>query len=124
MSDCILSNEERKGFIDLQLKAANLRLKKVKSEREFLELMGKKHSHEECLEIEKRRRNLLHELELEGAEIEAEYIEKYRSKILDISVDHPGQFQIFGKCIICSECITTTCLDCTACSSCVAISSI
>jgi hypothetical protein len=124
MSDCILNDEERKSFQELQVRAVNLRLKKTNSEKEFIDLIGKEHSQEECREIELRRRKILHELELEGAKIEVEYVEKYRSKVLGTSFGNIGDLQLFGTCIVCEKCITATCLNCTACSSCVLVSSI
>ena len=124
MPDCILSDAERKDFQELQVRAATLRLKNTTSEKEFIDLLGKDHSQEECTQIELRRRKILHELELEAAKIELEYVEKYRSKIAGTSFGQIGNFTLFGTCIICEICITTTCLGCTACSSCVTISSL
>ena len=124
MSDCILSDQERKDFHELQLRAANLRQKKIDGEKDFLDSIGKEHSQAECVEIEKKRRKILHDLESEGAKIETEYIEKYRSKIIGTPFGGLGGLQIFGSCIICEKCVTSTCLNCTACSSCVLVSSL
>ncbi len=122
MSECILSDQERKDFHELQVRAANLRLKKIDSEKEFIESIGKEYSEAECKEIEKKRRRILHELELEGAKIELEYVEKYRSKLFRISGGRLGGVSgggVFESCIICEKCVTAQCLNCVACASCV-----
>ena len=124
MYECNLTDEERKSFHNLQIQAAKMRVKKIKAEEEFIKYVGEDLSREECIEIEKKRRKILHELEVEGADIELEYVAKYRNKLSGFQIGGIGGLHAFGTCIICEKCITSTCLDCTACSSCVTISSI
>ena len=124
MLDCILSDEERKGLHELQLRAANLKLKKIEGEKEFVEAAGKERSQAECLEIERKRRKIIHELELEGAKINQEFLEKYRQKIVGTPFGHHGDLQISDWCIICKDCVTATCLNCTVCHNCVTFSSL
>ena len=100
MHDCTFTKEERSGFADLQVRAANLRIKKIDDEKEFIGKAGKDLSVEECLALEKKRRKLLHALEVEGAEIEHEYILKYRSKVYAMSALQLGEFQLSAIILI------------------------
>jgi hypothetical protein len=62
----------------LEARAANLKIAKIKSEREFIEARVKKVTLEEQAAIQKRRSMILFQLELEGAEIERALVEVYR----------------------------------------------
>ncbi len=128
MAESIFSEENQKNFLDLQVRAAKLRIHHIESEKEFIEAIGKEYSEAERLEIEKRRRAILYQLELEGAKIEAEYVEKYRSTLARISggvgLGGISTGGLFGICIVCEKCVTAACLSCIACSSCVTWSAI
>lgn len=117
----MFSEQESKDFLELQIKAAKLRLQHIQGEKEFIDSIGKESSEAERIGIEKRRRELLYQLELEGAKIEAEYVEKYRSTVSSIWGGLGGVYTggVFENCIICEKCVTATCLNCVACASCV-----
>ena len=121
MSEPIIRDEL--SLIDLQLRAAALRISKIKAEKEFIDARGKEVTPEEKAAIQKRRHLILYQLELEGAEIEHDFIEKYRSKIAGLSVRYPGLgLEGTTGCPFCTTCITS-CLQCvTSCTACVACS--
>ena len=118
-----MSSKEESALIEIQLRAANLRLAKVKAEKEFLDLRGKEVTPEQASEIQKRRHAILYQLELEGAEIEKDFIEKYRSKLAGLGVRYPGLgLDNISGCPFCTTCVTS-CLECvTSCTACVACS--
>ncbi|UFS68617.1 hypothetical protein LPW11_11920 [Geomonas sp. RF6] len=116
-------DRELSAIVEIQVRAANLRVAKVKAEKEFIELQGKEVTPEEKAAIEKKHRMILYQLELEGAEIERDFVEKYRSKIAGLSVRYPGlSIDGVSGCPFCTTCITS-CLQCvTNCTACVACS--
>ena len=120
------SSSERSSLTDLLVKAADLRIAKVKAEKEAIESMGKELSQEEKGAIEKKRREIFYQLELEGAEIEREFAEKYRSKLAELGLKYPG-LDLSGTvgnffcdpCIACATCVTA-CIQCvSACPICI-----
>lgn len=121
MSESINSRES--ALTEIQLRAANLRIAKVKAEKEFIDVRGKEVSPEEKSAIQKRRHLILYQLEMEGAEIEHDFIEKYRSKLAGLAVRYPGLgLEGATGCPFCTTCITS-CLECvTSCTACVACS--
>ena len=123
MSDSF-SKEESSAIIEIQLRAANLRVAKVKAEKEFIDVLGSEISPEEMAVIQKKRHAILYQLELEGAEIERDFIEKYRSKLAGLVIRYPGLGGLEGTtgCPFCTTCVTS-CLECvTSCTSCVGCS--
>lgn len=118
MSDSTFCEES--SLAKLQVRAADLRIAKIKAEKEFIDVMGKEASPEELAAIEKRRRLIRYQLELEGAEIEREFVEKYRSRLAGLATKFPGLGLEAGLgCPFCQTCVTT-CLECvTSCTHCV-----
>ena len=115
------SSREESAIIEIQLRAANLRIAKIKAEKEFIDLRGKEFTPEQAAEVQKRRHTILYQLELEGAEIERDFIEKYRSKLAGLGIHYPGLDLVSG-CPFCTTCVTS-CLECvTSCTACVACS--
>lgn len=117
------SNRDESAIIEIQLRAANLRIAKIKAEKEFIDLRGQEFTPEQASEIQKRRHTILYQLELEGAEIERDFIEKYRSKLAGLGIRYPGlDLENVSGCPFCTTCITS-CLQCvTSCTACVACS--
>lgn len=103
-------------LIDLKQKALDLRLSRLKSEREFVGLRGKEISPEEAIEIENKRSAILSQLELEGVEIEKEYVELLRRSFGGLGIEVGG---LINGCWLCKDCVTSTCLTCTVCKDCV-----
>jgi hypothetical protein len=127
MSDQFSSKEES-AIVEIQIRAANLRVQKVKAEKEFLDLLGTEISPEEMAAIQKKRLAILYQLELEGAEIEKEFVEKYRAKLAGLMVRYPGWGRWGGGlegtqgCPFCTQCVTS-CTECvTSCTACVGCS--
>jgi hypothetical protein len=114
------SSNERSLLIDLQVRAADLRIAKVKAEKEAIETMGKDLSPEEKAAIEKRRREILYQLELEGAAIEREFVEKYRGSLAELLIKYPGlSLDANAWCPFnCTTCISS-CTNCLTCTNCV-----
>lgn len=111
---------EESSLAKLLVKGAELRISKVKSEKEFISIIGDELSREEKLAMEKKRCEILYQLELEGAEIELEFTEKYRSRLAGLVTRFPGVgLSLEGGCWFCSTCVTTACLTCVACASCI-----
>jgi len=109
----------------LEAKAANLKIAKIKSEREFIDARGKLQTPEQQAAIQKRRDSILFQLELEGAEIERELVVAYRRKFSALGVSYFGVegLRSAGGCFpICTTCTTacpicvTSCTDCVACA--------
>lgn len=117
------SSREESAIAEIQLRAANLRVAKVKAEKEFIDLLGKEFTPEQAAEIQKRRNIILYQLELEGAEIERDFIERYRSKLVGLGIRYPGLgLENISGCPFCTTCVTS-CLECvTSCTACVACS--
>ena len=123
MSDEIMN--EHSSLSNLAVRAADLRIAKIKGEKEFIETMGKELSPEEKAAIEKKRREIFYQLELEGAQIEREFAEKYRSRMAELGLRYPGlDLSTVGN-FFCDICITscavcvTSCTHCIECTSCV-----
>jgi hypothetical protein len=118
-----LSSKEESAIIEIQLRAANLRIAKVKAEKEFLDVLGSDISPEQAAAIQKKRQAILYQLELEGAEIERDFIEKYRSRLAGLIIRYPG-LGLEGTlgCPFCTQCVTS-CTECvTSCTACVGCS--
>jgi len=119
------SSKEESAIVEIQLRAANLRLAKVKAEKEFLDARGTEVTPEQMAAIEKRRKEVLYQLELEGAEIEKDFIEKYRAKLAGLVIRYPwGGLGLEGTagCPFCTQCVTS-CTECvTSCTACVGCS--
>jgi hypothetical protein len=118
-----LSSKEESAIIEIQVRAANLRVAKVKAEKEFLEVLGSEISPEQMAAIQKKRQAILYQLELEGAEIERDFVEKYRSRLAGLFIRYPGLGTegTFG-CPFCTQCVTS-CTECvTSCTACVGCS--
>jgi hypothetical protein len=108
----------------LQARAANLKIDKIKSVREFIDARGKKLTPEEQAAIQKRRHLILYQLELEGAEIEREIVVAYRRKFGRVGITYHGLgletssgcFPVCSSgCVVgCQICVT----DCTVCVAC------
>ena len=115
------SSSERSPLTDLQVRAADLRIAKVKAEKEAIESMGKELSQEEKGAIEKKRREIFYQLELEGAAIERDFVEKYRGSLAELLTKHPGlNLDANAWCPFnCTTCISL-CRSCvTLCTNCV-----
>jgi tartrate dehydratase alpha subunit/fumarate hydratase class I-like protein len=107
---------------ELLERSADLRLSRVKAEREFLKARGEALSKEEQAALEKKRHEILYQLELEGAEIERDFTEKYRARLAGLGSRFPGLGGgglSLGCHIACESCITSSCLTCVACASCI-----
>jgi hypothetical protein len=115
--------KEDSSLIKLEARAANLKVAKIKSEREFIDARGKKLTPAEQAAIQKRRHLILYQLELEGAEIERELVVAYRRKLEGLGMHFPGLgLQTLNGCPFCTTCVTS-CLECvTSCTACVACS--
>lgn len=103
-------------------RSAELRLARVKAEREFLKARGESLSKEEQAAIERKRSEILYQLELEGAEIEREFAEKYRARLAGLANRFPGLVGgglAAGCHVFCDTCITSACMTCVACASCI-----
>ena len=110
------------SLIKLQMRAADLRLARVNAEKELIETLGKELSEGEKAAIEKRRREILYQLEVEGAAIEREFVEKYRGRLAGIMINVAGlRFEATVGCPFCQTCITS-CRDCvTSCTHCITL---
>jgi hypothetical protein len=108
------------SIVEIQMRAANLRIAKIKAEKEFIDVIGKEVSPEEVAELKKRRQTILYQLEMEGAEIERDFIEKYRSKLAGLVIRYPGMgLENALGCPFCDQCVTS-CKECvTSCTGCV-----
>jgi hypothetical protein len=108
----------------LETRAANLKLAKIKAQREFIDARGRTVRQEERPRIQKKRDMILFELELEGAEIERELVVAYRRRLSGLGFNFVGVegLQTATGCPFCTTCITS-CLECvTSCTACVACS--
>jgi hypothetical protein len=107
----------------LEARAANLKIAKIKSEREFIDARGKKVTPGAQAAIQKRRDTILFQLELEGAEIERELVVAYRRKLSGLGMTFLGLgLETATGCPFCTTCVTS-CLECvTSCTACVACS--
>jgi len=121
-------SKEESAIIEIQLRAANLRVSKFKAEKEFLDARGTEVSPEQMAAIEKKRKEILYQLEVEGAEIERDFIEKYRAKVAGLVIRYPwggaGGITVEGTagCPFCTQCVTS-CTECvTSCTACVGCS--
>jgi hypothetical protein len=105
----------------LQVRAADLRIAKVKAEKEFIETMGKELSDKEKAALEKKRREILYQLEMEGAVIEREFVEKYRSRLAGLSINFPGlSLDANAWCPFnCTTCISSCPTCVTSCTHCI-----
>lgn len=116
-----------KDFEDPSLKnllerSAELRISRVKAEKDFIKARGEDLSKEEQVALERKRYEILYQLELEGAEIEREFTEKYRSRLAELGNRFPGLGGgglSLGCHIACETCVTSACLTCVACASCI-----
>ena len=108
------------SLADLLIRSADLRIAKIKAEKEAIEVMGKELSLEEKAAVQKRRYEILYQLELEGATIEREFVEKYRSKLARLSIRYPGLgIDVAAWCPgSCHVCISS-CSECVACAHCI-----
>jgi hypothetical protein len=105
-------------------RSAELRVARVKAEREFLHSRGERETltKEQQAALEKKRQEVLYQLELEGADIEREFTEKYRARLAGLGNRFPGLGGgglSLGCHIACESCITSSCLTCVACASCI-----
>ena len=115
------SSSKRSSLTDLQVRAKDLRIAKVKAEKEAIEAMGKELSQEEKGAIEKKRREILYQLELEGAVIEREFVERYRGRLAELLAKYPGlSLDANAWCPFnCTTCISS-CRNCVSpCTNCV-----
>jgi hypothetical protein len=114
---------EDSSLIKLEAKAAKLKIDKIKSEKEFIDVRGKELSSEEKAAIQKRRHLILFQLELEGAEIERELVVAYRRRLERLGMHFPGLgLETVNGCPFCSNCVTSCTLCVTSCTACVACS--
>jgi hypothetical protein len=115
------SSRKRPSLNDLQVRAAELRIAKVKAEKEAIDSIGKELSLQEKAAIEKRRQEILYQLELEGALIEKEFVETYRSRLAGLPGKYPGlTLDANAWCPFnCTTCISS-CTNCVSpCPNCV-----
>jgi hypothetical protein len=114
------TSTEHSPLTDLQRRAADLRIAKVKAEKKAIESIGKDLSQEEKAAIEKKRREISYQLELEGAEIEREFAEKYRSELAELGLKYPG-LDLSGTAgnFFCDICITSCAYCLTSCTHCI-----
>ena len=70
-------DKDESAVIAIQTRGANLRIAKVKAEKEFLDVLGKGEelSPAKKAALQKKRNATLYQLELEGAEIERDFVE-------------------------------------------------
>jgi len=116
-------SKEESAITEIQLRAANLRIEKVKAEKEFLDALGTEITPEQMAALQKKRHAVLYQLELEGAEIERDFIEKYRAKLAGLIIRYPG-LGLGGieGCPFCTACVTS-CTECvTSCTACIGCS--
>ena len=129
MSRPTAPEEDDAALIDLQQKALDLRIAKLNSEKEFIGYPRRELSPEQASEVENKRSALFHQLEMDGAQLERQYLELLRSRMG--SVGRPGEAgadllrgRLGGSCWFCDECVTAKCLTCTACQNCILVSSL
>ena len=116
------SNREDSALTELLERSAHLRVRRVQAEREFLRARAETLSREEQLARERKRHEILLQLELEGAEIEQEFTEKYRTRLAGLGNRFPGLGAggvSLGCHIACETCVTSACLTCVACAVCI-----
>jgi hypothetical protein len=120
------SSKEESAIIEIQLRAANLRVAKVKAEKEFLDAQGSEISPEQMAALQKRRHDILYQLELEGAEIERDFVEKYRSRLAGLMIRYPGLGGLgldgVSGCPFCTQCVTSCTVCVTSCTACIGCS--
>jgi hypothetical protein len=120
----ISTAREDAALAKLEARAANLKMAKIKAEREFIDARAKKVAPDEQPTIQKRRDLVLFQLELEGAEIERDLVVAYRRRLSRLGMNFLGihGLQTATGCPFCTTCITS-CLECvTSCTACVACS--
>jgi hypothetical protein len=113
---------EDPALTNLLGRSAELRISRVNAEKEFIKARGRELSKEEQVALERKRHEILYQLELEGAEIEREFTEKYRSRLAGLGNRFPGLGGgglSFGCHIACETCVTSACLTCVACATCI-----
>jgi hypothetical protein len=121
LSKSIVKKES--SLIKLEARAANLRIAKIKAEKEFIDAKGRKITPEEQAAIQKRRHLILYQLELEGAEIERELVVAYRRKLAGLGIKFPGLgLEMRHGCDFCGICMSGCVLCVTSCTACVACS--
>lgn len=112
--DCHL----QETLAELHLRAMNLRQSKIKSEEKFLEIPCEPKARED---LEKKRREILLQLETEGTQIERDFLEQYRMKLIGplLNSGLSASDMWAATCGLgCTSCITpcTHCVtDCTVC---------
>jgi len=119
MARLVSSANEAPSLLDLRQKALELRINRLESEKEYLGLRGKEIVPEQAAEIENKHIALLHQLELEGAEIEQQYVVLLRRSLGNVGIEIGGGLWWDDRCFFCKDCVTAHCLTCTACQSCV-----
>jgi len=73
--------------------------------------------------LQKRRHDILYQLELEGAEIERDFIEKYRSRLAGLVIRYPGLgLDGVSGCPFCTQCVTSCTVCVTSCTACIGCS--
>lgn len=115
-------SSEESPLIDLFERSGQLRISRLKAEKEFITARGDDLSKEEQIALEKKRSEILYKLELEGAEIEQEFTEKYRTKFARLADRFPGLGggRLSLSCMVaCETCWTSSCLTCVACAVCI-----
>lgn len=116
-------SSEKSPLTDLMVRAADLRLNKAKAEKEAIDAIGKDLSPEEKAAIEKKRREIFYQLEVEGAAIEKEFAEKYRAMLIRWGLSNwglgGGLHTLEGCTFFCQNCYTS-CTQCvTSCTQCI-----
>lgn len=113
------TDPEEPRLSELYLQALNLRMERIEAQKEFLQIPK---TTEEKEAVEQKQREILYQLELEGARLEREFLTSYRRKIIDIGggpiLGGGGVFE--ATCGLgCTQCITP-CINCvTPCTICV-----
>ena len=113
---------EDSALTNLLERSAELRVSRVKAEKDFIKARGEDLSEQERVALERKRYEILYQLELEGAEIEREFTEKYRTRLAGLANRFPGLgggSLALGCHIACETCVTSSCLTCVACAVCI-----
>jgi hypothetical protein len=108
----------------LEARAANLKLTRIKAERELIDARAKTITPERKPTIQNKRDMVLFQLELEGAQIERELVVAYRRKLSGLGMNFIGSegLRTVRGCPFCTRCVTSCTLCVTSCTACVTCS--
>ena len=105
---------ERTSRVDLELRAADLRIAWRKSQKDWLDKVQKEHFPEE----KRPRGEIIIQLELEKAAINREFLERYRNELTEIAEASPELYEsLRSGCWFCAKDCTVYCPTCVGCVS-------